>query len=453
MKKLFISSFHPLISRNILQTEVLNMLVKNNLKVYIFTYDYKVGFFEKNFKKNNIEIIGITKTPFNKFESIMRQVGSSLLATSTVISNRKERYLKDKKIIGYLLSLMFFYIFSRIKFIKILYRSLFFRLYNQNEFSDLIKKYNPDMIFSTDIFNDDDIRLITEGKINKIKTIGMVRSWDNATNKIFLPIMPDKIVAHNNNIKKELEFFHYVKKQNIYVSGIPQFDYYLNYKPKNMDSFFEKTGFAKNRKVIMFAPAGKKFIDSDGDQLQVLHDAILSGDIEHNPQIIVRFPPGDIMDVSNLSLSDKVNIYFDKPGVDFSSGITKDREMDESDMYWMSDSLYYTDILISAGSTLCIDISAFDKPIICPKFDGINKYEHFRSVKKMYDKFHFKYLIEGGACTIVENVEDFIRSINLYLNDDSVNKKERRKLLINQCYKFDGKSCSRIANYLIDNLN
>lgn len=452
MKKIFISSFHPLISRNILQTGILDLLIKEDFKIYIFTYDYKLKFFESEFKKENVEIIGIQRKKFNTFENIMRQLGSSLLATSTIVLNRKERFLKDRRFFKYIISVVFFKIFSKSTFVKKIYRILFFKFYNQNIFYKYLKDINPDMVFYTDIFNDDDIRLMAEAKKMNKKIIGMVRSWDNATNKIILPIIGDKIMVHNHNIKKELEVFHNVKSDNIYISGIPQYDYFLNYKPKDENHFFKRTGFSKDRKIIMFAPTGKKFIDSDFDQLQVLHDAILKGEIKYNPQIIVRFPPGDIMDTDNLILSDKVNIYFDKPGVDFNSGITKDREMDRSDMYWMSDSLYYTDILVSAGSTLCIDICAFDKPIVCPKFDGIGIYTYFRSVRKMYDKFHYKYLIESNACKIPENKEEFIRHINTYLDNSEIDSEQRKKLLLDQCYKFDGLSCTRIVNYIKNNI-
>ncbi|MBU1036493.1 CDP-glycerol glycerophosphotransferase family protein [Patescibacteria group bacterium] len=447
-KRIFISSFHPLISRNILQTNILDFLLKKNYLVYIFCRDYKFDYFQKEFKKTGVKIIGIKEECFNRREKLFSQIGTYLLRTSSIILSRKERYHNDKRWLSYFLSLVIYQTIARSRFIHYLYRRLFFKYYNQNIFGRFFDEYQPDLIFATDIFHPDDIRLQTESIKHKIKTIGMVRSWDNMTNKTIMQIIPDKLIVHNETIRDEVVYFNQLSRENIYISGMPQFDYYIGYQPTPKEEFFEKSGFVLDKKIIMFAPVGKKFIDGDWTFLQILIDAINDEIIEGRPQILVRYPPGDIMDMEKVKIPGKIKVCIDKPGVSFQSNKLKDREMNKKDMVRLADSLYYSDILISAGSTLCIDIAAFDKPIILPYFDGEKNLEYFRSVVKLYDKFHFNYLVKSEAGRLVKNKDELIYWLNQYLANPAIDQEKRKTLLEEQCWQHDGLACKRILDYL-----
>jgi len=451
-KTIFITSFHNLASR-ILQTDIVTLLLKKGFTIYIFCYDYKKEYFEKEFTQDNVEIIGINEYPMNKFESIMKRLSSSLLPTSTVIINRRWRYSKDKNLISFLISMFLLYTFARVKLLYRIYRKLFYRFYNREIFKDYFNRYKPDVIFSSDIFHNEDIRLIAEARKKGISALGMVRSWDNLTSRSIMQIDPDKMIVHNEIIKEQAIKLHKYDKNKITISGVPQFDEYINYQPKlTREEFLNKLDFEERRKIIIFAPTGKKFIKSDWMELQILHDAILEGKIKGNPQIIVRYPPGDIMDIEKVKISDKVKVYIDKPGVDFKKKRMKDREMSRQDMDWLGDNLYYTDLLISAGSTLCVDIVAFDKPIVCPKFDGDKNIEYFDSVLKMYDKHHYRYLVRTSGGKLVYNKDEFIHWINKYLDDPTIDRDKRKVLLTEQYWKHDGASCERIVNFIIENI-
>jgi hypothetical protein len=108
MKTIFITSFHSLISRNILQTDVLKLLIKSGAYIYIFCPDYKLEYFKKEFARDSVETIGIKNIHPNKTEAIFKQLASSLLPTSTIYFNRRERFLETNEFyrIG------FFYLFT-----------------------------------------------------------------------------------------------------------------------------------------------------------------------------------------------------------------------------------------------------------------------------------------------------------------------------------------------------
>jgi len=446
---IFISSFHPLISRNILLTGVLGGLKSSGFFIYILCPEYKKEYFIKEFEDEKVKIIGIDNEPLNIREAFFKKLGFSLLSTSTVAFKKKEKFIRDKNIFSFGLSWLLRKA-GGFKITTILFRSLYNFLYNRNIYKDIFEEHKPDLVFSTDILDNEDVRLLFEAKRAGVKTVGMVRSWDNLTNKMLLPVVPDRFVVHNQIIKQELIDIQKIdeSKNSIFVTGIPQFDYYLNYSPTDKKYFFDKLGFDIDKKIMMFAPMGSRFISTDWQMLQVVHDAILNGEIDHSAQILVRLPPGDYMDKSRLKLSDKVKIYFDDPGIGFVIKKKKKKELTREDMTRLADSLYYSDVLINSGSSLCIDIAAFDKPIICPKFDGLGKVDFYKSTSHLFLYHHYRYLLRTDACKVVENKNELVDWINKYFKDPAIDRDKRARLVKEQCGRLDGRACERIVEVI-----
>lgn len=447
MKTIFITSFHPLISRNILRTGILEGL-KEDVHVYILCPKRKEEYFIREFaKKNEVDVIGVEERPLTKKEHILRTLGALLLPTSTIFFKRKEKFQRDRKVTDYFFSFFFLYIFARVRHASQLYRRLCAALYDRDIFAALFKQHHPDLIFSTDVLEWNDVRLLVEAKRHDIKTIGMVRSWDNLTNKSLLPVESDHFFVNNAIIRNELVAFNKIRFKDISIVGMPQFDYYVGYTPTGRKNFFEKLGFYPERRIILFAPMGEKFIASDWNILQILHDAIEEGQIQGSPQILVRYPPGDGMAREKLRLSERVKIYFDRPGRSFSSRRKKDNEFDNDDMIHLADSLFYSSVLVNAGSSLCIDMAAFDRPIVFPAFDGVET-PYFRSAKKLFLYHHYQYLLRTKACRVVKNKEELIEWINAYLVRSDIDREKRKRLIKEQVGLFDGKAHERIDRHI-----
>ena len=67
MKTIFISSFHPFISKNILNTDVFGVLKqKKDLKIILLVPAILKDFFENNHHSDNVVIESIDLVPFSK---------------------------------------------------------------------------------------------------------------------------------------------------------------------------------------------------------------------------------------------------------------------------------------------------------------------------------------------------------------------------------------------------
>ncbi|MEK7610591.1 MAG: CDP-glycerol glycerophosphotransferase family protein [Patescibacteria group bacterium] len=449
MKRIVVSSLHPLISRNILQTGLVKRLRAAGAAVFIFCPSYKKHYFTEKFSGPGVEIIPCDETTPSAGEVVVREISNGLLRTSTIQLNRRERLFKNGGRIGYI----FFFILNNfcarskvaVRFFRFLYR----KVLRTAVYDKRLQMIKPDLVFCTDIFNDEDSRLMLSAKKNNCPCVGMVRSWDNTTNKGILPLIPSMIVVHNKIIGQELVDFHGVSIDHVVVSGIPQFDFYFGYSPATTELFYSRTGFDPGKKIILFAPTGKKFVDDDWYLLQILIDGIVSGQISGHPQVLVRCPPGDEVDLTPVKFSSLVKVFIDRPGIGFSLAKIKDRELDNEAMYWLADTLFFSDLLISVGSTLCIDMSVFDKPVICPQI-SLAGLVYFRSMVKMYDKYHYQYLIRTGGCRLVTSPTQYLATIQHYLDNPKSDSIGRKILLEQQCTYSDGRSSHRLARTIID---
>jgi len=451
MRTIFISSFHSLISRNILSTDALKVLgSQEDVRAIIFVPNHKKEYFEKYFKKENVIIEGVN-TNFNiSKDKLFSLLASSLINTAGVRLRQERNLLRTKKYPRYFFVRALAIIFGKSRFIKKLVRFSDYRLMEKRIFERYFEKYNPRLVFVTDMFGLADLKLLATAKARGIPTVGMIRSWDNITNKGLFRLMPDKLVVHNELIKEEAILYEAVSSCNILVTGMPQFDEYLVGMRSTRREFFQKIGADFSKRLILFAPFGNRFHDADWQILQILKESITSKLIPSDVQFLVRFPPGD--DVNLASFAPSKDFIIDRPGVSFQKGIFNDREMSPQDSLHLGDSLFHSNLVINYASTISIDAAVFDKPIILISFDGWEKRSYIESIKRFYDCDHMKAITKGSCCRIAHSKEDLVFWINRYLEDPAIDRGGREKLVREQLRYVDGKSGERLAKFLLKSI-
>lgn len=446
-KTIFISCFNPFILRNILSGDALKVLKsKSDIKIVIFVPDYKKDFFDKNLNDSRVIVEGIKIGKNTKQDIIFRFITGSLVNTSTVMVHKKEELFKNKRYIRFSASWLLIKIFSRIGFIKKIVRCFDSLTINKNIFSNYFSKYNPSLVFATDVFNDYDVHLLETAKSQKIKTVGMIRSWDNFTTKGIFRVKPDKLIVHNNILKEQAIKWAGINENNIFISGVPQYDRYIDSKRMERETFFKKIGLDSQKKLIIFSPFGGRFTDTDWQIMEILKNFINNEEIEPF-QVLVRFTPNDPVNLGKFS-ADK-NFYIDKPGRSFEGKAPRDQELVGADMDWLADCLYHSDVLVAGGASIGIDAAVFGKPTILIHFDGFEKKPYWQSVKRFLEYQHPHDIIESGAMCSIKNIEEFKKSLNNYLKNPESNSIARAEMLKVQCWKLDGFSGKRIGDFLL----
>ena len=450
MKTIFITSLNPFVTRNILFTDVFKTLAADpDARLIIFCPDYKKEYFEKHFQRSNVSIEPIVSEKISIQDIVFGYIGQSLLNTRRLIIRRQEVFLSKKKYFQYggavLLALV-----GRLALVKKLVRFLDRLTISKRRFASYFDRYRPDLVFGPDVFHPDDAHFLIEAKYRGIKTIGMIRSWDNITNKGFFRPKPDWLIVNNEVIRDEAIEFEDIPKERIFVAGMPQFDYYVNEQRSDREEFFRRVGFDPKKPLLVFSPWGKRFIDTDWQILQILKDAFSIGQLPDNLQILVRVPPNDIIPLGNFTPDHHFIIEY--PAQGFQEGVYRDQEMDRSAMTHLADSLSYCDLVVSYMSSLNIDACVFDKPIAAIAFDGWEKKPYLKSARRFLDFDHTKKMLFTKFAPFTKTKEELIEHINRYLKNPALDRENRAHFLRLQTWKMDGKSGKRIADFLLSKL-
>jgi len=453
MKTIFIPIFQGVEARNILRTDIFNVLKnQKNLRIILFVpSEEKKQYFKKEFPGDNIIFEVFNNYKKSSFYRLFTFFKFILINTGTLDELRKIKLSKDKNYILYYLKFIFNRIFS-CKFFRNIIRWLDWVLVKDNNYIEYFKKYKPDLIFPAHLFGDEELSMLRQAKKLKVKSIGLINSWDKLTSRCMIRLLPDKMIVHNEIMKQDAINFADMKASNIEVVGIPHYDIFVNQKPTLKKDFFKQAGININKRLVLICPLGKYYSDVDVEMINIISDFQAKKIISEDLQIMVRFPPNDIVDRENIKNKDK--LIFIEPGTRFSLGASRrvDWDMNNKDIQFLLDSLFYMSLMISHVSTLSIDAAVFNKPVINYCLPPEGKISYFRDPRWTYKLTHYQSIINSKGIRIAKSKEELLDLINNYLENPSLDSENRKKIVKEQCWKLDGKAGERTANFILDYL-
>ncbi|MBI4114847.1 MAG: CDP-glycerol glycerophosphotransferase family protein [Candidatus Niyogibacteria bacterium] len=447
MKTIFITSFHPFISRNILATDVLNALSESgNVRVIVFILNYKKDYFEENFSlpRVSIENVIMPWPSMNRWTLLWKRVAKFAHHTASARIERKLKWRREGKFF-YWLGMSLLEPILRLYPARALLRFLDFHTAYAGRWDAYFQKYKPDLVFVADILNERDVELVQESKRNRVPVYGMVRSWDNLTLHGIVRALPDHLITATSRLRDDAVRFHDFKENNITVVGIPHYDKYFRGPKISREAFLNKIGFDPNKKMIMHAIIGDQYIpnnDTDPYVLQVLS--------KRHEQVYIRFAPT----IPIAKLEGKApypNMYWDKPGVKFKDDVESDKEISPEDDDNLMHAIYYSDVVSCGPSSIALDGVFFDKPVVIagfhPRKRGYYDYTH------RWDYNHYAHPIEIGAVRLAKTKEEYLSAIDEYMKNPEHDRQARKEFREACCGIMDGNSGKRLAQFLFDTIN
>lgn len=440
-RTIFISSFFGLISRNILSTDTLKILRENKeLRIVVLVPPSKKDLYQKIYGGDNVFFESIGNKKISLIESYLNSI---FLNSSDTSARRIHRIIERQKNGRYIIT-AFFWFFSKMSHLKLfryflrLLHSVFWK-YNL-DISKCFDLYSPDIVFSTDIFEQNDIDLIIEAKKRKIMNIGMIRSWDNITTKGLNIILPEKLIVNTPQIKDEAIKYSDFKPKDIFVVGIPHYDAYITEKRESKEKLFRDLGLDPDKKTVFFAPPSDIYTQGDSVAYKIIKE-LLNEDF----QIIVRLYIVGKVDLKEIvPIKNKIAIDDPGSGIDF-----KNADLTGKDSH-LADLLFYSDVVIAFASTLAIDAIVFNKPVVFIGFDGDKKRNYWESLRRFYDYDHQRSILKFGGIKLAKSIEDLVKYIKYYIKNPTLDYEGRKKIVDERCWKLDGKSGERLANVLLE---
>lgn len=448
MKTIFIPIFLGVEAKNILRTDIYRkLLTRSDVRIVLFLNNlHKLEYYKREFNHPNLvyEVVENYQTPsLNRLFNFLK---FNLLKTETTKLRRKTELELNKSYFKYYTKRIFSEFFGR-KIFRQLARLLYYRLVRDDNFIQYYEKYKPDLVLMAHLFGNMETSLLRQAKKRNVMTVGLINSWDKITARCIIILLPQKLIVHNNIVKKEAMDYLDMQGKDIFVAGIPHYDYYVTEKRNTYPDFCREIGADPSKKILLYCPIGRHYSDSDSRMIELLDDILKQGLIPKDIQIIVRFPPNDEVEIEKNFKSD--NIIFDRPGIKFSAKRGIDWDMNARDLNRLANALYHCSLLVCYTSSMSIDAAVFNKPIINIGFDLKNSKLISKNPVYYYKWTHYKKLLKNGGIRRVNSKEELVSWINIYLKDGEIDKEGRAQIVRDQCFKLDGKSGERVANFLL----
>jgi len=432
--------------RNIISTRIIEHILENspheiicsvnNPSKYLTYIEHErvkfIDFHEKKLISFTNLILLILRRRFysineNKTLNIMKKGPFSSDLTTTLMSYLNYPFPKSIRLFNFFKHALSFF-----------YRPL-------NEIESQFLQHKPDLVFSTHLVAKHEFDYLMSARKNKVPTIGMVKSFDNLTGKGFLPYETDYTILWNDIMQKEIVDIYKYDERKTVVTGVPQFDIYKEKPEISRQAFLDKYNLSSNKKIILFAtnhhtisPDDQKNIDYIASKLKIL-----------NAQMIVRLHPTDNLERYNgLNFN---NVCFQVPGIGEGQG-SHERVAYQEFLADIRDTLYFSDVTINTASTMTLDASALDKPVINIAYDWEHK-PYYQSVRRYYDFLHYEPIIKSNGTSLAKSIDDLYHLIDSYLKNPDIKKMERKNLVGSMLAGNKGNAAISVSNAVLEVLN
>ncbi len=435
MKTIFITSFHGLISRNILATPVLGrLLARSDVGVILLVPEPKKLFFASEFLHPRIYISGVAES-VTRSDRFSRYLAFSLVKTRSLAIKRKTELRGSGAWLAALLG-------GRAGAMAAA-RWLDRRFTPRDRFGPVLDRYRPNLVFAADVQNENDVRLMHEARDRGIPVVGMVRSWDNLAAKGMIRITPDALIVNNEIIRDEAVRYSAIPAEKIRVVGIPHYDRYLTEPRSSREEFFRRISGDPSKRLILYAPTGDRYLGENTVDREVIE--LIVAAMPSDCQLLVRLPPMDA--VSGVPKEGKGRLIFDRPRASFLD--VRNTELTAEADRHLADTLSYADLVIAGPSTMAVDAAFFNKPVILVGFDGKRERPYYESVARYFDYEHWQPVLSSGGVRLVRNAGEFQDWIQRYLADSEIDASGRRAIALAQCWRLDAASSQRLADILL----
>jgi len=477
MKTIFIAPYRNVSIRYILSTDIFLFLKRQKgLRIVIFIKGENIDYYRKKYSDANTNIYFEDILYQNAYSILRSRMGSFFNLIRIYMYGSKGGIKNNSpKIWGFIYTQQYGKsnlkgksIFFLIKLIAILSNQISYlrrfivfletKLLNGSIYNNYFSDYNPDLLITSSTGYMIDPLFMRAGKRNNCKVLSIVHSWDNPTTKAYRGASPDYVVAWNEIMKEELSVFQDIKKENIHVGGIAHWDDYFNGSLKNGGPFFKKVANNTTRKLIMYATSAPLMFKKTFDIIENILINIKNGIVVNESKLIVRLHPNYlakqksnerlILDIYKEKI-DKLQreytdlVEFNLPMVNW---IEDDYELPIEDIKILGKLLIKSDLLLTEYSTLMIEGSIFDTPVINVALGNFRDTDQPISIIEGLN--HIQRVLKTKATRQAYNMDQLIEQINQYLSNPQLDSENRKKLVEQEITTNIGNAGESIGKYI-----
>ena len=337
-------------------------------------------------------------------------------------------------------------------------------LFTPNIHNDLFKKYQPDLLVVTSLGTFDyDQFFMRQARKHSVKVISVILSWDNTTTRGYPAAYSDLVITWTDIMRKELIQLNDIDEENIQLGGVALYDYY--YKNNNFysrDELYNILKIDKKLNLIFFATKSPNCYVSNDYITKLILEAINKKQLIKEYHLLVRLHPifyrriNDelvfscfLKDFEALARNNN-RLTINQPQIKSNA---LNYSMPNSEIKLLASILKHSSLMVNIFSSLTIEASIFDIPIINIAFEGEipNSIKKGRlNINQDLNESHNVRIVNSNGVAMVYQKQQLIPSINKELSDPLRRHKGRQKILSDETGPNHGSAGRKIAEIILN---
>ncbi len=302
----------------------------------------------------------------------------------------------------------------------------------------------PGLIFA-------EIPLLRTGRRHRVRTMAVDLSWDNLTNKLFPIRRVDRLFVWNATMRREAHELHGYPVDDVEVTGPPQFDSYFNGAPRSSRAAFcRRVGLDPERRIVTLTTIPAESYPRHDVVIDRLLDAIRNDALFAPCDVLVRLHPRDDMRRYER-YAGTPHVAIEKPFRETArSGDGHGVDVTADNTRHLADTMCHSDVVLNVASTIAIEASIFDTPVVNIAFDeqDAEARPFLSSPLRYYSYTHYQQIVRTGAVRIAKSAAEMIDHVNAYLRNPALDAEGRRRVVAEQCEFTDGRSAERLGELI-----
>lgn len=326
------------------------------------------------------------------------------------------------------------------------------RLPEVEHYRQLFKKIKPSVLFCSHQRPTEILPPVLAARSLGIPTATFIFSWDNLTSKGRIAAPFDHYLVWSEHMCRELlQYYPDVTRERVHVVGTPQFDPYADKSllwPR--EQFFSRIGADPSRRLICFSGGDATGCPEDPEHVRVLMDLIRDGSIRGNPQVLLRPAPVDDGSRFGGVRKNYPELIYARPAWIHAEPNNWARVIPlPEDVQFLANLTHHADLNINLASTMTLDFAIHDKPVVNVAFNVVDPPPFGEPAWEFnYNFEHYRPVVEFGAARFARSPAEYAAHVNAYLEDPSLDRDNRRRLVELEVGAPLGESSQRIVEVL-----
>jgi len=331
------------------------------------------------------------------------------------------------------------------------------RRFTSSIYRDLFEKYDPALVIAASPGFRQDRYLLREAAARRVPTAAAIISWDSSSSYGLSGAPVDWITCWSEIQKGELVGGGDWRPERVNVSGMPPYDGYVRQDwLLSRQEYFRQHGLDPNRRLLSYASSFVSW-SPNYQNVEALANLVISDQLAAPSQLLVRLHPIH-MSGHYIAEADKIralarqhaHIHVVEPVPLGALGHYSGEDMAEK-----TSMMAHSDIFLTVYSTMCVEASFQERPIVSVCIDAPAGYPgkfwvpmSQIGVWPTHSRFR-----TSGAGRVALNPNELRQAVNHYLQNPAADLDAQRRFLQQECTYVDGSAGQRTADFFLSLLD